>query len=376
MFPCRPRSKKPATPQGFHDATTDAERVQEWWARRAVYNVAIATGATSGLVVIDVDPRHGGDVTLEALTAEHGPLPKTPTAQTGGGGLHYLFQHPGGYVKGRAGALGPGLDVKADGGYIVAPRSKHPGGGDYRWIVSPDDAPLAALPTWMASMLTIRDADSESSNDDRDGCVSCVSESLSLCASVSLCQWIEKAMAATLPTGPGQRNRRIFTFAQWLKTHPESKDATMGTLRPHVMAWHKAAAANISGEHGPDETWADFIHAWGAVKYPLGAGPLAEALAAADGTDMPACAEQYANETTRRLIRLCRELQRRAGDKPFYLACRPLGDVLGIDHDRANKLLGMLCTDGILERVYKGHSGRASEFRYIGLDNATDTGDN
>jgi hypothetical protein len=93
----------------------------EWWRRWPAANVGIATGARSGLLVLDVDPRHGGDDVLAALEAEHGRLPDTATVVTGGGGAHFYFAHPGGEIRSRN--LAPGLELKADGAFVVAPPS-------------------------------------------------------------------------------------------------------------------------------------------------------------------------------------------------------------------------------------------------------------
>jgi putative DNA primase/helicase len=115
----------------------------------------LATGAASGLVVVDVDPRHSGDETLAQLEAEHGPIPPTWRFLTGGGGEHILFQHPGGHVKSSANALGPGIDVRADGGYIIAPPSTHISGRRYEISVDhhPEDVALASLPDWLLRKL-------------------------------------------------------------------------------------------------------------------------------------------------------------------------------------------------------------------------------
>jgi hypothetical protein len=67
------------------------------------------------------------------LIATHGPLPETPVVLTGGGGKHYYFRHPGGYIKSVAAALGPGLDIKGEGGFVVAPPSLHASGRRYEW---------------------------------------------------------------------------------------------------------------------------------------------------------------------------------------------------------------------------------------------------
>jgi hypothetical protein len=105
--------------------------------------LAIRTGAASGTVVIDVDPPGIG--TMRMLVGE-GVLPRTLAAVTGRGGYHMLYGHPGGKIMSGAGKGGPGVDVKADGGYIVVAPSVHPSTRrPYRWLGSPGDD-LTPLP--------------------------------------------------------------------------------------------------------------------------------------------------------------------------------------------------------------------------------------
>jgi len=139
----------------------DDASVTRWWGA-AVFakpNIGIVTGAESDLVVLDVDPRAGGDHTLAELEARHGRLPDTVCFVTGGGGWHLLFAHPGEFIKSGAGRLGPGLDVKADGGLIVAPPSRHRSGRRYQIDPAhhPADVPLAPLPEWLRERLTRRE---------------------------------------------------------------------------------------------------------------------------------------------------------------------------------------------------------------------------
>ncbi|MBI4581626.1 MAG: DUF3987 domain-containing protein, partial [Planctomycetes bacterium] len=127
-----------------------------WWQRWPDANIGIQTGAPSGTVTLDIDPRHGGDSSLAALEAKHGELPATVEALTGGGGRHLSFQHPGGEVRNRTNLL-PGIDVRGDGGYVVADPSIHASGIQYRWRDghSPRDREPAPLPGWLHE-LTIR----------------------------------------------------------------------------------------------------------------------------------------------------------------------------------------------------------------------------
>lgn len=153
VFPLRPGGKEPLTPHGFKDAMTDEATIRRWWATWADANVAIATGSPSGLVALDNDPRNGGDESLHDLVARYGPLPDTVTALTGGGGSHDYFAAPPG-VTIRSRKLAPGLELKAEGGYVVAPPSLHPSGRRYEWEVgrSPADLPLAPLPAWLLEL--------------------------------------------------------------------------------------------------------------------------------------------------------------------------------------------------------------------------------
>ncbi|MBM4274069.1 MAG: DNA primase [Deltaproteobacteria bacterium] len=139
---------------GLKDATTDAALIKTWWEVWPEANVGIVTGAASGLVVLDVDPPKGGDESLEHLEKEYGPLPETVEALTGGGGRHLLFQHPGGTLPNKVN-LYPGLDIRADGGYIVAPPSVHASGRTYEWEVmhNPQEMAIAPIPAWLLHLI-------------------------------------------------------------------------------------------------------------------------------------------------------------------------------------------------------------------------------
>lgn len=125
------------TCHGFYAATSDPLRVAGIVAAVPGGQLALRTGAASGLVVLDVDPRNGGTTTLNGLIRD-GLAPATAYVVTGSGGLHLYYLHPGHPVacsQGKPGqGLGPGIDVKADGGYVVLPPSVHPRTGrPYRW---------------------------------------------------------------------------------------------------------------------------------------------------------------------------------------------------------------------------------------------------
>ena len=152
---CENVGKHPRTPRGFKDAGTAEEQIKAYWQRVPDANIGIPTGAVSGLVVLDIDSRHAGDETLFDLVATHGTLPETVEVVTGGGGRHLFFEYPGRAIKSSSGQLGPGLDVRGDGGYVIAPESRHASGRHYEWESSsaPDDVDLAPIPPWLLKLL-------------------------------------------------------------------------------------------------------------------------------------------------------------------------------------------------------------------------------
>ena len=150
-----PRIRKAAGGCGVHDATTDTDQIKLWWAKWPDANIGLACGAASGFWCLDIDPRHGGDISLENLEDEHGPLPETVEQETGGGGRHILFKHNG-LAIGNKVAFAPGLDTRSDGGYIVAEPSLHPDTKrPYAWEVDhhPDEMAIADAPAWLVEQL-------------------------------------------------------------------------------------------------------------------------------------------------------------------------------------------------------------------------------
>ncbi|MDB4044446.1 bifunctional DNA primase/polymerase [Emcibacteraceae bacterium] len=151
---CSSPGKHPLTSNGFKSATTDKEQILEMWKKHPDANVGVATGRASDVLVIDVDPRNGGDETLKALFDEFGEFPETLECGTGGDGQHFYFEmpslEPGIKLSSK---LGAGIDVKHDGGYVIAPPSNHHSGGIYEWGNS---AEIAEIPDWLFEKLKAR----------------------------------------------------------------------------------------------------------------------------------------------------------------------------------------------------------------------------
>ena len=123
--------KVPACRNGVKDATKDPRKFKKLVERPPQFNLGIATGKASDTVIIDIDPRNGGNETLAALKRKLGQLPETVTVNTGGGGTHLYFNAP--RKRLRSAVIGEGVDFLADGKYVVVPPSLHGSGGQYRW---------------------------------------------------------------------------------------------------------------------------------------------------------------------------------------------------------------------------------------------------
>jgi hypothetical protein len=158
---CSSPGKHPRTEHGLKDGSKDPKQIALWWESWPDANLGILTGQGSGLLVLDVDGEEG-KAALKALTAAHGTLPKTPCVKTGRKGAdgkrkgcHYYFCAPEGVLirnsVGNTNPLGKGLDIRADGGYVVAPPSLHPSGLLYEWLAP--EQPLVEVPPWMLAKL-------------------------------------------------------------------------------------------------------------------------------------------------------------------------------------------------------------------------------
>lgn len=153
---CTSPGKHPRIGDWPNQATTDPAKIEQWWRESPASNVGIATGAQSGIVVLDIDPKSGGKETMQQIVKEFGRLPQGLIVETGSGGWHYYFKHPGGYQGNLQGSgtvaspIGAGLDFRGDGGMVVAPPSVHASGGAYKWL---SRASLPDVPAWLMSRI-------------------------------------------------------------------------------------------------------------------------------------------------------------------------------------------------------------------------------
>jgi hypothetical protein len=153
VFPLRSKTKIPLTSHGFYDASDDPAQLESWWQAAPDAGIAIATGEASGIVVLDIDPRNGGDESFAILESQYEKLPLTVESMTGGGGRHLFFKCPAELIP-SAKPL-DGIDFKSTGGYVAVPFSTHPSGLKYQWKTDqgPGECEVAALPDWLLELL-------------------------------------------------------------------------------------------------------------------------------------------------------------------------------------------------------------------------------
>lgn len=196
--------KQPTTKHGRNDATRDDPTIRAFFRNGA--QIGVATGPESNLFVLDVDldEKRGinGYETLEYLEAIHGALPPTPHQRTGRGGTQYLFNYADG-LKNSTSKIGAGIDTRGRGGYVVVAPSRNTN-GPYKWIVSPEDTPLADVPQWLIDLLQEADAAQTSTatptGNERTYCL----------------KMLGQAVARVATANDGQKHETLLKMATWM----------------------------------------------------------------------------------------------------------------------------------------------------------------
>jgi hypothetical protein len=155
VFPCNPLDKKPLTPHGFKDATRDEAQIRAWWTQWPNAMIGAPTGAASGMWVVDTDKDTSknidGEATLAQLVAQRGEtMPETLMTTTPRGGKHRIFTWDNNVeIRNSTGKIGPGIDVRGEGGYVCLPPSRSANGGEYRWGPAAQAVPA---PLWLIAL--------------------------------------------------------------------------------------------------------------------------------------------------------------------------------------------------------------------------------
>lgn len=168
---CTDIGKHPRIMDWTNQATTDETEIRRWWQMWPEANVGILTGKRAGFFALDVDGAEGR-ATLTDRMEKYGPLPKGPTQVTGSGGRHLLFAYEPGLKN--AVKFAPGLDIRTDGGMIVAEPSVHGTGNEYRWRedAHPADCEITAAPQWIVLEVQAAQADRKTAEIEPGGTIS------------------------------------------------------------------------------------------------------------------------------------------------------------------------------------------------------------
>ncbi len=361
VFRCAPGTKEPtANSHGFKDATNDTMTIRRWWSDRIVWNVAIATGQPSGFFAVDVDSHKPG---CELSQLE--PLPKTYEVRTPSGGRHFYFRLPRGHtIKSGNDKLGRFVDVKGNGGYVLAPPSIFEG-GQYRIT---NAVTLASAPDWLLNRLLAvtqpreREQPTVLSNDSSDSV-----------HSVTLSASLLEAVRRAIPQHQHQNNGSLFLLSRSLlalERHLGRKLALAENMGAFDL-WYQDVSER--GLLRPDQTkdayMSEFGNARKCARVALGDDPTTQAWLRAQSQPLPPEAGVWESQERKLLVALCYQLHLTANGQRWFLSCRDAARlVLPSDPKgfvKANRWLNEFVGLGILEVVEHGTAVRATRFRYL-----------
>ena len=356
----------------YQESRPDEEQARRWFANGEI-NIAVVLGEVSGdLVCRDFDTVEE----YQSWAKTHLDLAaKLPTVRTAHG-YHVYFEARLDGIK----YVSNG-ELRASGGYCLLAPSVHPNGTVYKWLNPPTRNNLLVLDPEKAGFMS--DVTEHTENTEQTEKTEQteaiegkgVREALTrkkrkTKTKVKVESEVEAAIRATQPEEFGTRNRRIFEFARALKSLPQYADADPKELREIVKVWHKRALPNIRTKEF-EETWIDFLKAWPRIKYAKGKEPMSKTFEKAIQLELPKIAmKKYPNNSKLKiLVSLCRELQRAAGNGPFFLSVRTAGSLLKVSPMQVSRWFFLLQSDGILELVSKGGTAetvrQASRYRYV-----------
>jgi Bifunctional DNA primase/polymerase, N-terminal/Protein of unknown function (DUF3987) len=228
---CENQGKHPLTANGFKDATTDPKVIGEWWSKWPSANIGLATGAVSGIVVVDIDNPEAKEELKKVLPSDYDIQAVARSAT--GRGWHLVFAHPGVDIKNRTGILHK-VDVRGDGGYIIVEPSTHISGKQYKWQVPPAGE-LRQLPVELYRLIT-------SSNHS---------------GAAEHARFDSSIVWEGIPEG--QRDDELFRYACQLRSFNAPRDV----IEELILA----AAARCQPPFPADKALAKVAQAW---KYPAG----------------------------------------------------------------------------------------------------------
>lgn len=344
----------------YQKTRPDREQSVMWFGNGCTLNMAVVLGSVSGdLCCRDFDIREA----YERWAAGHTDLEaRLPTVKTARGYHVYFVASIKGIRKFSDGEL------RGSGGYCLVPPSVHPDGPAYEWIIRPIVENLLVVDPEQAGLVPKSGLVTEQTENTEKP------EQTEHTEQTEAIEWgegVERIIGETLPREFGTRNRRVFDLARTLKSLPQFVGAEAQDLRPVVQEWHRRALPTVRTKEF-EETWIDFLKAWPNVRYVKGCEPMTLLFQKAVEGERPriAMTKYPENQRLQILVSLCRELQRAAGDQPFYLSCRVAGRLFSVSHTEVARWFFLLESDGILRVVAKGgtheNPRNATRFRYLG----------
>lgn len=365
----------------FQTRRADERQLRDWFEKRHDLGLAVVLGAVSGgLTCRDFD----NVAAYEGWAAKNSDLAATlPTSRTVRG-FHVFFRS----TLNRTETFGKEGELRSEGSYVVLAPSRHASGAKYVWIREPNQEIPFVEPDRFRPLSLQRDGDTESQScgdsenqshgdaerlrdrvtenqSDRDT-ENISSGSLALCKFASVEREIERAIAKSLPHRVGERNRKLFDLARSLRGIPLMASASTTDLESIVRRWHQLAYSAI-GTKSFAESWADFLHGWGKVKFANSDKVVEEAWKRAQVAPILAEADKYDSESMRQLAALCLELQRLHGvGCKFFLATRTAAKFLGRNHTDVAKWVNLFVQENVLTVFPTPNRRMAPRFLYTG----------
>ena len=373
------KGKKPALKswKGLQTVAADETQIREWFRKPSVTGLGIILGPVSGdLVVRDFDTKES----YMAWKRAHPDLAaRLPTVRTKRGYHVYARIRNCEFVDFEDGELRAPSENGEKGHYVVAPPSKHPEGGRYKWLT-----PLESLKDVPLLKVDRTGFNREWGVTESHVCVP-VGKPVSVPVCELVCEHVGTPVTAASPEPPvedipseairaieqflpsceGTRNAKLFEFVRRLKASPQCRDKDPKNLKHIVREWHRRALPFITTKSF-DDTWLEFHNAWKNAKFPKWGIDEAEILREVDAGPLPIAAMEYEDPHLRQLLKLCQVLQRHAGDAVFPLSCRKAGEWLGMNYKQANKWLRLLTILEIISVVTPGTKAKATRYRYHG----------
>ena len=354
--------------------------LSSWFSGNGVTGLAVVLGQVSGdLGCRDFDAPGAYECWAESEPEIAAKLPTVKSAR----GFNVYFQSA---ARLRTQTLGDG-ELRGEGGYCVLPRSVHPSGHVYQWMIPLPDAglpvvnadecglsrtwappsppnPLCPLYPPLSTLSTLPALPA------LPALSSLYSTKRQLVKKQDLGPQVAKAVALALPTDIHQNHKKLFVLARALKAVEKrrGREFSQEELRRVFGQWHVAARRWLRPEKSSDDYWFEFLEARDNAKYPLGEGVLQRAWEAAQKAPLPKVARQFETPSLRLLVALCRELQRAAGDAPFYLSYRMAQTLLRPQSSSTAALwLKGLVRSRVIKVIVKGgpETNKATRYRYL-----------